>query len=418
MNGIQLQEEAASTASPIRIGASSLATFFCAACLLFLLSLGTFTRHVANPPSFPLFWASGAASLRGDNPYLAYPETFVSHMTISGQAHPVAEINLNPPCLLPLFRLLSRLPIERFAHVWAIGSFLLLLITVALLVWNRPDQQHRQIVWLLLSTPVFFTLMGCQIYFLLFFLSTVALIFFENGEDLAAAVAIGLLIALKPTLGYWAFFLFLSGFKRMAAWASAVALIVSLASLALYGPGVYREWLHAVAIDNHWMFPTDMAIPAFFARLGLRTLGILCAVVMAAFLSWTVYKMKPGFIAVSGLAVCAAILCAPLSWADYVLFLAPYLVSHRWKLPSTIAAALLMVPNTVPTLLSRPSGRLGIALGSGIYFAAFWIITFVFLRISRPALQDSLHSEALDSDPTSSRSAPNKSRRHNLRGSL
>jgi alpha-1,2-mannosyltransferase len=301
-------------------------------------------------------------------------------MTISGQVRPVAEINLNPPCVLPLFQLLSRLPIERFAHAWAVGSFVLLLATVALLMWHRPNLQRRQIVWLLLSTPVLFTLMNCQMYFLLFFLCTIALIFVENGHEIPAAVAIGIVVAFKPTMAYWPLFLFLSGFKRIATWACVVALAVGLGPLAFYGPGVYREWLHAVAIDNHWMFPTDIAIPAYFARLGLRAFGIALAVGIAVLLSWTVYKTKPSFITVSGLALCAAILCAPLSWVDYALLLAPYFVSHRWKLPSIIAAALLMVPNLVPSFLSRPPGRLGVALGSGIYFAAFWIMVFVFYK--------------------------------------
>jgi hypothetical protein len=263
-------------------------------------------------------------------------------------------------------------------------------------MWHRPNLQHRQIVWLLLSTPVLFTLMGWQMYFLLFFLCTVALIFVESGHEIPAAFAIGILVAIKPTLAYWPLFLFLSGYKRIATCACVVALAVGLGPLAFYGPGVYREWLQAVAIDKHWTFPTDIAIPAYFARLGLSTFGIAFAVGTAALLSWTVYKTKPGFVTVSGLALCAAILCAPLSWADYALFLAPYFVSHRWKLPSTIAAALLMIPNQVPTFLSRPPGRLGVALGSGIYFAAFWIMVFVFCRSATHTLSPNRASETSD----------------------
>jgi hypothetical protein len=394
MGGTQLQE--ATTVPQTRIKASSGLTFLCAGCVLFLLCLTTFTRPVKTPPTFPLFWASGAAASRGANPYLAYPETYASHMTISGQVRPVAEINLNPPCVLPLFQLLARLPIEQFAHVWAVGSFLLLLATVALVMWNRPNLQHRQIVWLLLSAPVLLTLMGCQMYFLLFFLCTVALIFVESGHEIPAAVAIGIVVAFKPTMAYWPLFLFLSGFKRIATWACVVALAVGLGPLAFYGPEVYREWLQAVAIDKHWMFPTDIAIPAYFARLGLSTFGIALAVATAAFLSWTVYKTKPGFITVSGLALCAAVLCAPLSWADYALFVTPFFVSHRWRLPSNIAAALLMIPNPVPTYLSRPPGRLGIALGSGIYFAAFWIMVFVFWKSATHTLSPNRASETPD----------------------
>src|SRR5215813_1082951 len=126
-------------------------------------------------------------------------------MLISGQIRPVTEINLNPPCMLPFFQAMSHLPIQRFAHVWAVGSFLILLFTVALLIWNRPEMQKRQITWLLLSTPVFLTLTGSQIYFLLFLICTLALLSVERGRETAAAIAIGLIVAIKPTMAYWPF---------------------------------------------------------------------------------------------------------------------------------------------------------------------------------------------------------------------
>jgi hypothetical protein len=128
-----------------------------------------------------------------------------------------------------------------------------------------------------------------------------------------------------------------------------------------------------------------MAIPAYFARLGLHAFGLVLAAAIALFLMWLVYKTKPGLITISGIALCAAILCAPLSWADYVLFLAPFFVWRRWNLPANFAAALLAVPSFVPMSLSAPPGTLGVLLGSGIYFAAIWIILFVFASQSLPA---------------------------------
>ena len=380
MSEIRVEESKAVPVVRAKVSAASMLTFLSAGFILFLLTTGIFSRPVTNPPSFPLFWASGAAATKGLNPYLAYPDTFYTHDIIGRKIRPVAEINLNPPSMLPFFQALSHLPIQRYAHVWAVGSFLMLLGTVALLMWNRPEIQKRQIIWLLLSAPAIITLTGNQIYFFLFLLCTLALLSVESGGKTGAVIAIGLVVAIKPTMAYWPFFLFFGGYRRLSLRAFGVALAFSTAPLLLYGPRVYREWMNAVARDDHWISSTNMAIPAYFGRLGFRSVSLVLAVVLAIFLAWLAYKKKPGFVTISCLALCAGILCAPISWVDYALLLAPYFLSRRWNIFSTLAAALLMVPPVVAGTLSRPDGKLGMAMGSGIYFAAFWMILIVFTR--------------------------------------
>ena len=246
--------------------------------------------------------------------------------------------------------------------------------TVALLIWEYPAIQKRKILWLLLSVPVFDTLIGGELYFVLFLLAALALVFVERDHELAAAIAIGLMVAIKPTTAFWPLFLYLAGHRRMALRALCVALGASAAPVFFYGPSIYREWFATLRNDPHWVFSTNIAIPAFFARLGLRSVGFALAGVVAGVLAWTVWKRKPGFTTVSGIALCAAILCAPLAWVSYTLMVAPYFVFSRWRLSSHVAAVLLLVPSTVPITMGKAAGWVWMAIGSGIYVVAVGIL--------------------------------------------
>ncbi len=296
-----------------------------------------------------------------------------------GQQHDVLDLNLNPPCVLPVFQVLSHLSWQRFSLVWTVGSFLLLFGTVALLMWHRPELQKRKIFWMLFVGPVFVTLLGGQLYFVLFFLAALALVFVERDHESAAAIAIGLLVAIKPTTVFWPLFLYLAGHRKNALRSLCITLGVSAVPVLIYGPSIYSEWFAALRNDPHWVFPTNIAIPAFFARLELRSVGLMLAGVLAALLAWNVWKTKPAFVRVSGVALCAAILCAPLAWVSYTLMVAPYFVSRRWRLSSHVAASLLLVPSVVPITMGSWPGRTWLSLASGIYLAATGIILAGFL---------------------------------------
>lgn len=388
MGGIQYQNSPTPADSRPRIKTASLLSFLCGSFIIFLVCQPIFQGRTTPFPVFGLYWESGSAAARGANPYAAYPEEPTAHLNFLGGQRAVLDLNLNPPCMLPVFQALSHLSPQRFSLAWSVGSFLLLLATVALLMWHRPDMQIRQIFWLLLAAPVFNTLYGGELYFLLFLLAALALVFVERDHQLAAATAIGLLVAIKPTAVFWPLFLYLAGHRKLALRSLGVTLAVSAAPILFYGPSIYREWLTALENDPHWIFVTNIAIPAFFARLGLPSLGLLLAGTLAAFLAWAAWKTKPAFTNVSGVALCAAILCAPLAWVSYALMVAPYFVSHRWKLSSTVAAVLLTVPSAVPMMMSRSAGQLWAILGSGIYFAALWIILASFSSRDLRSLRD------------------------------
>lgn len=348
-----------------------------ASCLVMGLVLFFFVR-AGKESIFDTFWASGAALLHGMNPYAAYPLTIQSHLQMPGAPQIAGDINLNPPFMLPLFQVLAHLTLPQFTVVWTAGSFLLLMFTVSLLLVHNPMMQTRQMLWLLLASPMTDTLLSGQIYFVLLLLAALAWIWLDDGRELPAAVMIGLLVALRPTLLFCPAFLFLAGQRRLALRSLAVTLTVSVVPILLYGPGIYREWLAALSHDPHWVFTANIAIPALFRRLGLYPVGIALAFATAVALAVFVRRKKPDANTAIGIGYCAGILCAPLAWSAYAILLAPGFVSRRWNIPSHIAAVLLMVPSAVTALMS--GSRIGMVFGTGFSVVAVSIILAAFLR--------------------------------------
>jgi len=325
--------------------------------------------------TFGTYWASGRAAINDLNPYAAYPETLRSDYSRFGGPKSLPDLNLNPPCILPYIQVLSHLSIERFTIVWMLTTALFFSAGVALLIRNLPEIQGRQVFWLLLSVPAIGTLMNGQIYGLLFLLSTLAWLFNLRRKDTASAIAIALLVAIRPAMVLWPVMLYLAGHRRLALRSFGAIPIIYAVPLLIYGPSIYREWLSAVAQEQHWVDPKNIALIPLFSRFGFRLVGIFASVVTGALLAWWAHKKKPDFTSASGIGICAGILCPPLGWFDYTLFLAPLFVTRPWRLLPTIAAGLLMLP--VP-LSVRARGI--------PYFVAILIISNHLMLVGRPRL--------------------------------
>jgi hypothetical protein len=238
----------------------------------------------------------------------------------------------------------------------------------------------RQVLWLALAAPVYDTIVCGQIYFLLLFLSALAWICAETKRELASSIALGFLVAIKPTTAFWPLFLFLAGRRKLALRSACVTVAASAIPLAIYGPIVYRQWIDVIRNDRHWIIPTNIAIPAYFARLGLRDVGLGVAAIIAAWLGYVVWKTRPNITTISGIALCAMILCAPLAWYDYALMLTPVFVSSRWGKLETAAAVLLMLPpSSVAVFRLYDIGGAHTVAGLEA-FLAVWVILIFFLR--------------------------------------
>ena len=88
------------------MNAGSLLTFVCGAFVLFLICVPVLQRNLSALVA-GLYWESGSAAARGANPFAPFPNEPTAHMMAMGEQYDVLDLNLNPPCVLPVFQALS-----------------------------------------------------------------------------------------------------------------------------------------------------------------------------------------------------------------------------------------------------------------------------------------------------------------------
>jgi hypothetical protein len=342
-------------------------------------------RTLLNDPQQPYkilgsFYASGFALSHHLNPYGVYPTTWRFHPYGLSTVPVVDDINLSPPCMLPLFTLLLHHSLPSEVVVWtAVSTLFFVLSTAILLVASNGAMQKRQIVWCLLGAPALGTLTLAQDYAAMFLLLTLIWLLLIRGHLLLAAVLIGVMVAIKPPLGLWPLMLFASWRIRHAIVAALVAAALALYPVLLYGSSVYTEWIHAGETVPHWYVSADMSLAGTFTRLGARPFGIVLAVLTAAALLYFCYRVRPSQIDLAGIAICAAILCGPLGWFHYTIFAAPFFAARRpWGPMATIAAFLLAIPPLFESLVLG-KGRILVLLVGLPHEIGLWMMLSVFL---------------------------------------
>jgi hypothetical protein len=327
------------------------------------------------------FYASGWAASHGLNPYGVYPLTWEFHPDTFQRLPLFHDVNLSPPCMMPLFSLLARFPLRAEVVWWTAISALLFVITAAIiLAVLKGYAQKRQILWLLLSATVLDTLKMGQDYALLFLLVTCIWLLTLRGNRTAAAILIGIVVAMKPNLGLWPVLMFVAGRRRQAAISSITALALSVYPIFVYGPSIYPEWLRGSAVGPHWIYTTDISFAGIFARLGARPVGIAVAVLCALAIVYFVRRIRPSELHVAGIAICAGIMCSPLAWYLYVIFAAPFFVAlGRWGRLETATAVLLSYPPWFEGLVLG-KGKLLLFFFGLPHYVGLWLMLTIFLR--------------------------------------
>jgi hypothetical protein len=341
------------------------------ACGLLFLSITVLVSFVAHRTgnryvTFGTLWASGRAAIDGLDPYGAYPATYRGKVAGQGPAN-YPDLNLNPPWTLPFIQGLSYLSLARFTQVWTLLTGLCFLAGCVILIREQPKLQGRQIIWLSLCAPTLMTLVSGQVYGWAFLLGVLAWSFHRRGYWLATGIAIGCAVAIRPTMGFWLLFLFLRGYRKIAAVAAGTIMTLFALPLLIYGMEIYSEWLNAFAGDKHGLDPVNIAIMPFCRRHGHPYWGIGIAILIALCVGWWIAKKRPDFTAVSGAALCVGMLSGPLAWMHYVLFAAPFFMARRWTMLSTAGACLLL-------MIPLPAPALGLLYLAGTFFIlAFFI---------------------------------------------
>lgn len=313
-----------------------------------VLYTATGHRQEQQYMTFGTMWASGRAAASGLNPYADYPQT--QHPKVSKYEMPASsypDLNLNPPWTLPFIQTLAYLPIERFQQVWTLLNGLCLLVGCIILIHQQPELQGRQILWLVTCAPTLETFDWGQLYTGPFLIGVLAWMFNKNGKHLPAGIAIGTVVALRPTMAIWLLILYLAKHRESLIAAIGTILTLYVLPLLIYGPRIYTEWSHAFDNDQHWLEPVNIAIMPLAARHGHAIWGIAAAAsIMLGVCVWAI-RTRPDFSTSSGAGLCLGIACSPLAWFLYLLFVAPFFMTRRWSMLAMSGAALFLVRHQI-----------------------------------------------------------------------
>ncbi|WP_164707953.1 glycosyltransferase family 87 protein [Paraburkholderia phosphatilytica] len=331
---------------------------------------------------FGSFWESGRAASHGLDPYAKYPLTWEF-------ADSAADLNLNPPTVLPLFQAFGAVNAPLSMWLWTFLNAVAFLVAVAALLWRKQWAVPRShVLWVFLAPTVLDSLVLGQIYLALFAISAAAWLCLERNRPIVAGVLIGLIVVTKPNFGLWPLGLLLAGHRRPAFAAGATAFAMIALSLCLYGSSSYSEWLVAIA-SHHYahLNVTEVSLRGFFERLALPTLAHTIPVMLGVGVSAWIWRIrgKAGVADISLLAMSTAILASPLAWCHYTLLIVPGMLGRRLNGPTTAGALLLAIPMFVPLIvLHGLSGTtMQTALADNIYFLGTCL---VFLGIGLETL--------------------------------
>lgn len=331
---------------------------------------------------FDTFWRSSRALLDGGDVYETGAEL----------------VNLNPPLwviLVAPFALLDPLTGYRlFAMLTAV-------LMVASLLWTaaelRPWRAHPlvgslAIVALLVSSPHLATLALGQIYPVLCIGLVAAWVLNRRGRPLASGAALGLVVALKPSLAP----VLLWPIVRRR-WGASVAAVVSGAAATLVGvvalgPGATLRWLELLRDEPLSPYWDNASLPAAAARLFTQNefggplvelpwtvplfglIGLLLVLL-------TAYAARRDPEAGLWALVAASLLASPIAWNNYLLLLAPgvlLLLARGRTAVAVLLVALQLLPPQWP-LLWQPGAPLGAAVGPTLSILALTTYLYVLL---------------------------------------
>lgn len=347
------------------------------------ISTGSMRVHV----DFDSFWRSARALLEGGDIYDAGARL----------------VNLNPPVWTVLIS-----PLGFMEAIDAYRLFVLLSVLVALgyLAWTAEELGLRP-VWavvgaglLLLSSPLISTLALGQVYPVLALGLVAAWVLDRREGRRLSGVALGLVVALKPSLA--PVLLWPLARRRWDAFVAACAsgLAATLVGLVVAGPAAtwrYVGVLNEGTANAYW---DNASIPAATARFftehpygqNLATLPWMVYVGYAigiAVVALTAARIRGGGEAGLWALVAASLLASPIAWHNYLVLLAPgvlLLLARGWISPALFLLALQAIPAQWP-LLWNEVGTVGATFALTLYLyvlLAHWILLLLAVRPEVP----------------------------------
>lgn len=288
--------------------------------------------------------------------------------------------NLNPPLLSVLFAPLASVDVLSAYRAMVLVTLALMVgsvVAVAEQVGARTGVAMLAVVALLVSSPLHGTLALGQIYGLLTALLTTAWLAERRGWHRWSGVALGLLVAMKPSLlPVLAWPLLRRRWDTLGA-SMATGAAATLVGLLAGGWSATWEWLRLLAAKGADPFLDNDSLAGLAVRFGWPAWpGYLVASVLLA-ITLVRARRRPEYALWAVTA--AALLLAPIAWNNYLVLLAPsvplLLARGRWSAALPVQA-LPMIGIEWSTLLTGGDtmlNRLGMSLYCGMLLT-YWVV--------------------------------------------
>ena len=343
------------------------------------IATGSMEIHV----DFDSFWRSARAMLEGQDIY----DTGVR------------LVNLNPPVWTALISPLGLLEPLTAYRVFVLIS---LVIVVAYLAWTveelrlRPGWTAVGVLMLLLSSPLLATLALGQVYPVLALGLVAAWVADRRERDEVSGAALGLVVALKPSL--LPVLLWPLARQRWRAFVAAVVsgAVVTLIGVVILGPGATLDYIGVLrdrSVSAYW---DNASIPSAAARLftenpyaqNIATLPWMVTVGYAlgiAAIALTAMRIRHGPEVGLWVLVAASLLASPIAWHNYLVLLGPgvlLLLARGMAAPAFLLLALQSIPAQWP-LIWNERGTVVASLAMTLYLyilIAHWLALLAATR--------------------------------------
>jgi alpha-1,2-mannosyltransferase len=337
---------------------------------------------------FDTFWRSAVALWEGSNVY-----DTGARLT-----------NLNPPLWILL---ISPLGLLEPLVAYRVFVLITLVITVGYLAWMADELRLRSwwaavgAVMLVLSSPLLGTLALGQLYPVLALGLVAAWVADRRRKSLVSGCALGLVVALKPSLAPVLLWPLVR--RRWGAFGAALVsgATATLVAAAVVGPGATLNWLRLLSDRSPSPYWDNASLPGAAARLFTENEFAQ----HVAILPWTIliaYALGIGAIAITAVRigrgsqvglwalVAASLLASPIAWHNYLVLLGPgilVLLARGRTAPAFVLLALQSIPAQWP-LLWNERGTVVASLALTLYLyilIAHWLALLPVVK--EPALE-------------------------------
>jgi alpha-1,2-mannosyltransferase len=351
------------------------------------------TDSMAIHGDFDTFWRSAAALWEGRDVY-----DTGARLT-----------NLNPPFWILL---VSPLGLLEPLAAYRVFALITLVITVGYLAWMADELRLRSrwavvgVVMLLLSSPLLATLALGQIYPVLALGLVAAWVADRRGRPSISGGALGLVVALKPSLAPVLLWPLVR--RRWRAFGASLAsgVAATLVAAVAVGPGATLDWLGLLSDRSASPYWDNASLPGAAARLFTES----AFAQHVAILPWTIpvaYALGIGAIAITAVRagrgseaglwalVAASLLASPIAWHNYLVLLGPgilVLLARGSTAPAFLLLALQSIPGQWP-LLWNEMDTVAASLALTLYLViliAHWLA--LLFAVEEPVQEPSLEA--------------------------